>query len=115
MLGEKEHVDDLFKDLNAAITNRAEEYFLGAIIVVASKGAVEVYDGQQRLATTLVLIAAIRDYFFNSGDIETATSIAQDSLRSVDRKQLELRPHLRLSAEDNQFFVDRVLRAPNEP
>lgn len=111
----KEHVDDLLKDLNGAITKGAEEYFLGAIIVVVSKEAVEVYDGQQRLATTLILIAAIRDFFFNSGDTKTADSIAQGSIRSVERKQLELRPHLRLSAEDNQYFVDRVLRAPNEP
>jgi hypothetical protein len=110
----KEHVDDLFKDLNGAITKGADEYFLGSIIVVISKETIEVYDGQQRLATTLILIAAIRDHFFNSGDIETANSIAQESLRSVERKKLELRPHMRLSAEDNQFFVDRVLRSPNE-
>ena len=111
---QKEHVDDLLKDLNAAITSGAEEYFLGAIIVVASKGSVEVFDGQQRLATTLILIAAIRDFFFNSGDEPTATSIAQESIRSVERRQLEMRPHLRLSADDNQYFEDRVLRAPNE-
>jgi hypothetical protein len=62
-----------------------------------------------------VLIAAIRDFFFNSNDTKTADSIAQDSLRSIKRKKLELRPHLRLSADDNQFSVDRVLRSPNEP
>lgn len=112
---QKEHVDDLLKDLNAAITSAAEEYFLGAIIVVASRGSVEVFDGQQRLATTLILIAAIRDFFFSGGDEATATSIAQESIRSVERKQLEMRPHLRLSADDNQYFEDRVLRAPNEP
>lgn len=111
----REHVDDLFRDLNGAITKGAEEYFLGAIIVVASKQSTEVYDGQQRLATTMILIAAIRDFFFKNKDIKTADSIAQESLRSVERRQLELRPHLRLSAEDNQFFVDRVLRAPSEP
>ena len=36
-------------------------------------------------------------------------------MRSVERKQLELRPHFRLSTEDNQYFVDRILRAPDEP
>ena len=61
-----------------------------------------------------MLIAAIRDFFWSSNDIKTADSIAQDSLRSVERKQLELRPHLRLSVEDNQFFVDRILRTPDE-
>ena len=82
----KEHVDDLLKDLNAAITKGAGEYFLGAIIVVAFKNSFEVYDGQQRLATTLILIGAIRDFFYNSNDIKTAESIAHDSLRSVERR-----------------------------
>ncbi len=84
----KEHVDDLLKDLNAAITKGSEEYFLGAIIVVPSKSAVEVYDGQQRLATTLILIGAIRDFFHRSNDQQTAETIARDSLRSVERRNL---------------------------
>src|SRR5438128_2149759 len=52
------HVADLFTDLNGAITAKAEEYFLGTIIVVAPNKAdfVEVYDGQQRIATTMILI-----------------------------------------------------------
>jgi len=60
------HVEDLFKDLNGAITQRADEYFLGSVIVVNPPGQpnfIEVYDGQQRIATTMILIAAIRDFF----------------------------------------------------
>jgi uncharacterized protein with ParB-like and HNH nuclease domain len=63
----KEHVEDLYKDLNGALTTNAEEYFLGTIVVVMRPKSkdIEVYDGQQRLATSMILIAAIRDYFFN--------------------------------------------------
>ena len=35
---EKEHVEDLYSDLNGAIENGHEEYFLGAVIVVVHKG-----------------------------------------------------------------------------
>lgn len=113
----EEHVSDLYKDLNAAIHANDEEYFLGSIIVVVAKQGdnVEVYDGQQRLATSMILIAAIRDYFFESGDEKTAEAIANHSLRSVDRKSLELATHFRLSAQDNEFFTNRVLRNPREP
>src|ERR1019366_775791 len=38
----------------------------------------------------------------------TAESIAIHSLRSVDRRSLGLRPHLQLSNEDNQFFIDYI-------
>src|ERR1700690_234891 len=56
----RSHVEDLFTDLNGAITTGASEYFLGSIIVVNpldQSTVIEVYDGQQRLATTMILIA----------------------------------------------------------
>ena len=62
------HVEDLFKDLNGAITSNAEEYFLGSVVVVnppKRANFIEVYDGQQRIATTMILIAAVRDFFWN--------------------------------------------------
>ncbi|MCU1340696.1 MAG: hypothetical protein JWN92_119 [Candidatus Acidoferrum typicum] len=61
---EREHVTDLYQDFSKAIDDGGGEYFLGAIVVV--KGAMdklEVNDGQQRLATSTILVAAIRDYF----------------------------------------------------
>src|SRR5580704_2486003 len=59
---EEEHVKALCTDLNGAVTGQAEEYFLGTIIVLIAKdhSFVEVHDGQQRLATSMMLIAGIR-------------------------------------------------------
>jgi len=110
----KEHVEDLFKDLNGAILGSDDEYFLGSIIVVRVNGGIEVYDGQQRLATSMILAAAIRDYFANAGDSVTAHTISSEVLRSMDRKTHELKSHFQLSAEDNEFFVNRILRLPSE-
>lgn len=111
---QKEHVADLLKDLNAAITKSTNEYFLGAIIVVPENGDISVYDGQQRLATTTILIAAIRDYFYKSNDRATADAVANDFLQTTDRRSHELKPHLKLNVDDNQFFVDRILRPPDD-
>jgi hypothetical protein len=110
-----EHVQDLLKDLNAALTKGADEYFLGAVIVLPNGAAVYVYDGQQRLATTTILIAAIRDYFFRTADTVTASTISNESLLTIDRRTHELRPHLKLNVDDHQFFEDRILRAPDDP
>jgi hypothetical protein len=114
---EEEHVKALCTDLNGAITGSSDEYFLGTIIVLIARNHsfVEVHDGQQRLATSMMLIAGIRDYFFNMGDTDTAEAISLRSLRSVDRRTLALRPHLQLSNNDNQFFIDYILRDPNDP
>lgn len=108
----EEHVLDLYTDLQGAYADRAE-YFLGAIIVVVNKNAegIQVYDGQQRLATTTILIGAIRDYIHKT-DKDTATNIARESLYSPERKTNILRPHLTLSATDNDYFYRSVVLNP---
>ena len=78
---EKEHVADLYQDLARAIDEGDSEYFLGAIVVVKSASdKLEVNDGQQRLATSTTLIAAIRDYFLTNGDSKTAEIIENNYL-----------------------------------
>lgn len=114
----RSHVEDLFTDLNGAITKGASEYFLGSIIVVNPPDQatlIEVYDGQQRLATTMILIAAIRDFFaLTLKDEREALTITQESLLSIARRGRET-AHFTLSASDHNFFVARVLREPNNP
>jgi hypothetical protein len=113
----KEHVEDLYSDLNGAIDNGHDEYFLGAVIVVVHGGkeGIEVYDGQQRLATCMMLISAIRDYFHKANDKDTAKTIASEFLSSPERKTNTQRSHFTLSAEDNQFFIDRIILGPDDP
>ena len=75
---EDEHVVDLYEDLARAISDGDQEYFLGSIVVVRTAATrFEVNDGQQRLATSTILIAAIRDYFLSSNDEKTASLIEQ--------------------------------------
>lgn len=63
-----EHVEDLYKDINGVIVDQTvDEYFIGSIVGIKSQGTTFIYDGQQRLATTMILIAAIRDHFYKSG------------------------------------------------
>jgi 23S rRNA maturation mini-RNase III len=115
---EPSHVEDLFTDLNGAITKGASEYFLGSIIVVNppdQSALIEVYDGQQRIATTMILIAAVRDFFALSlKDENVAKIITGDSLLSVSRRGKES-AHFTLSAADHSFFVSHVLREPEHP
>lgn len=112
---EHEHVEDLYKDINAAILNKLEEYFLGSIVGIKSQGVTHIYDGQQRLATSMILIAAIRDYFCKTGDEETARLIEDESLISKHRQSHEETAHFSLNAEDHQFFHSRILLRPDNP
>lgn len=113
---EAEHVEDLYKDIHGVIIEQeVDEYFIGSIVGIKSGASTFIYDGQQRLATTMILVAAIRDYFHAHGDSETARLIEEESLISKTRRTHEINAHFRLNAEDHNFFHTRILlRADNK-
>ena len=112
-----EHAEDLFTDLNGAIQASAEEYFLGTVIVVAPEKAnfIEVYDGQQRIATTMILLGAIRDFFFSVlKDANESHVLTGQYLISPERRG-QVVPRFLLSNADRDFFVARILCEPDDP
>ena len=112
---EEEHVSDLFTDLANAIANHASSYFLGTIVLTRGAGPLpEVSDGQQRLATTTILLAAIRNYFYSQNDEARVESLSP-FLREIDRTTTELVPKLRLNVDDNEYFTKAILSSPNSP
>jgi len=109
---ERGNVEALFDDISNAIAERESEYFLGSIVASDAErddGRLEVVDGQQRLATTTILIAAIRDHFFREGDRDRADMISTQYLFEKDIWSKEILPRLRLNDGDHDFFVKRVL------
>lgn len=62
----------------------------------------------------MILIGAIRDYFYRSDDKETSALIEADWLISKDRKSHEFSSHLALNAEDHQYFHGRILLRPDD-
>ena len=99
-----------------AIRQRANEYFLGTIVSTKQNGNPEILDGQQRLATTTILLAAIRDYHIEElDDDEGAGIIEHEYLKRMGLKSREPDPRLQLSVYDNDFFQKRILTRPDDP
>jgi hypothetical protein len=112
---EDEHVTDLLQDFNNALAQKVS-YFLGTIVITrGSDNSPEVSDGQQRLATATILLAAIRDYFFQRGDKNRAQAIEQEYLKSTDLATEQVIPRLRMNVDDNEFFRKYVLASPDSP
>ncbi len=113
----KTHVTEIFQDFANAIVNDEPEYFLGSIVVTqkGQSGRPEVVDGQQRLATSLILLAAIRDYFYNNDDPGRAASIENEFLIVCNLRTQEELPRLQLNAMDHDYFTKRVLLKPKTP
>jgi hypothetical protein len=109
---ESEHVNALLQDIHEAIRTKENEYFLGSIVVTGpSDGKHDVVDGQQRLTTISLLVAAIKDIFAGKGDHEVVVSVKGDYLASTDRKTKEKEPKLTLNEVDNELFQELIENA----
>ena len=109
-----EHINELYSDWQTARADGKDEYFMGSIVVVNADEGTLVFDGQQRLATSAILIAAIRDWFYRAGDTKTATVIENDHLVSIDRKTHDEASHFTLNLEDRDYFLKRIIRNPDD-
>lgn len=110
---EAEHVDSLLMDIQEAIKNKENEYFLGSIVVTGpGDGKYEVVDGQQRLTTVSLLVSAIKDIFSDQGDHEVVVSVKNDFLMSTDRKTKEKEPKLTLNEVDNELYQELIDESP---
>src|SRR3990167_502662 len=82
---EDQHVKTLFNDLAEAISADESEYFLGTIVGVdKALNLLEIVDGQQRLATTVIFLCEVRNYL---KDLEPIISqdITKSFLTDIDR------------------------------
>jgi len=91
-----------------------DEYFLGSIVIKQSSdgSAPEIVDGQQRLATSTILLAAIRDFFANKNDVSRVEGLEKDYLFSTDFRTQDKSPRLTLNGSDQSYFMDTVLERP---
>lgn len=116
---ENEHVERLLEDLSAQMNKNERTYFLGTIVLAHDdQGNLVVADGQQRLATTSILIAAIRDYLWqtdNPSDKKTAEKYQRRYLLEYDEDHDEDSPKLYLNAMDRDYFAKAILAAPDDP
>ncbi len=96
-------VKQLFQDLARAIDEG--DYFLGTIVTIPREnGVLELIDGQQRLATIAILLAAIRDYVKYKESV-LAESVNNEFLTGIDRNKRQRIPKLILNLDDNELFA----------
>lgn len=85
-----------------------QEYFLGSVVLVDQKDSHLVLDGQQRLATSAILLSAIRD-FVRPLKNDAATRISQRFLTDIDDAQNRRIYKITLNRYDREFFKREVL------
>lgn len=100
-------VTTLLQDFSQAIGEDEAGYFLGTVVTIPLKTSLEVVDGQQRLATTAILLTCIYEYL-KPIEPDLAESIRNDFLVGYDRIRRQHLPKLTLNLRDNDFFRAQI-------
>ncbi|WP_433930381.1 DUF262 domain-containing protein [Curtobacterium flaccumfaciens] len=106
-----DQVRDFCQDLASAFNTDPKEHFMGTIVLSRQDGdRMTVIDGQQRLATTALLLAAIRDHYASHGEDKRAESLDKSFLTIFDDESGHDEPRLTLNTEDDEFFRTFIVR-----
>src|SRR3990172_6019946 len=81
-----EEIGEYWSDLRSAFGESIPEHFLGTIVLTRQGRPPRdtIIDGQQRLATTAILLAALRDEFKVRGDSKRADIVQKEFLSTSD-------------------------------
>lgn len=117
-------LEDLWDDLEEVLSDDSEEHFFGQIVTNTSENGYEVIDGQQRLITSTLLLAAIRDVAKKfTSDQKFSSQLSEDERYSARRKVDDIQenyllasnlktPILTLPDENDvaSFFTDLLIK-----
>jgi hypothetical protein len=81
----QDYVEEFIRDIEEAISAERETYFCGLMVFTATSAATfKVLDGQQRLATTLMLFSAVRNWLSTFGEYDPLRNQVNDYLGSQE-------------------------------
>ncbi|MEU4876881.1 DUF262 domain-containing protein [Streptomyces sp. NPDC021608] len=102
-----------FKESRESGRESSAEYFIGPVVTITgdSKQGRSLLDGQQRLTTSTILIAAIRDILWGMRSpegISSANNIQRDYIARKSGRKEPMEYFLVLSLFDRDFFRDHI-------
>ncbi|KAB2813102.1 DUF262 domain-containing protein [Pimelobacter simplex] len=111
----KDEVLAYWHDLRAAMVAEQPVYFLGTVVLTrGGNDRSTVIDGQQRLATTSMLLAAIRDIFLEYGDPVSAAQVTSQYVTSTSLLSQLTEPRLLLNHVDRRAYQSFVVDPSQE-
>lgn len=108
----EEEVDDLWQDI---LENIDSGHFIGSVVLSKiDEDAFHVIDGQQRLTTLVLLLAAIRDQYAHLGDVVGEARVQQFFVRNAYAKD-DAKYRLKSGQANWRFLRKFVIAAPTDP
>lgn len=113
---EKEKVEQLFDDLHDAMARKDKFYFIGMMVFIRDEaGMLRVLDGQQRLATSMIILSAIRSWFSSNmaPDDKDDSKIQEAFIGGADFGETAITPKLTLNFNNRDVFQEHVIGPTN--
>jgi len=113
---EKEQLNDFWSDMERSIS-AGGDYFLGSFVLSNEDQAdyVSIIDGQQRVVTTTILLASMRDIYAVNGKEKLASSLDEKYLQEHDVIQDKNRRRIKLNTDDDDYYVNHILMNVDVP
>ncbi len=106
----EDEVTQLFLDIEEARLSDSDYYFLGLMVFIpAETGDYTILDGQQRMATSLIILSAIRTWLRGFGFDRDADQIQSTFIARRELGEDELYPRLILNEVNNHSFYSYVI------
>jgi uncharacterized protein with ParB-like and HNH nuclease domain len=100
----EDEVSQFWEDIWQGVQTRTEHFLGPAVVRTTQEGhSYEIIDGQQRLTTTLILLAAIRNCYGERGD-PLAGTLQSTYFGHIDRRTRETIPKFKMNSVNNETF-----------
>ncbi len=108
---DEDRVGQFLDDLLDAMARGDNFYFVGLMVFMSSQdGRLTVLDGQQRLATAVIIIAAMRAWFGGIAKYaKNANRLQEDFIGRAELGEQEIQPKLTLNYYNNTSFQELVV------
>jgi hypothetical protein len=101
---EKEQVEQFWRD---TVVENTADYFIGSVVLYEEDGSLGIVDGQQRITTIVMLLAALRDAF----DENNLGELAKGLQEILEKRDVENRKRFALRTETSfPYLQDKILR-----
>ena len=111
-------VEQFLDDVVGAMQDGGPDYFLGLLVLVDTENPeerrYEILDGQQRLATTTMVYAAIRQWLRDNGEDDEAGKLQKEFIGISEIGESEDEPRLILNVNNRDTFEEAVVNPCSE-
>lgn len=107
-----DRVEKLFDDLEEALDRGDQFYFIGLMVFMREGERLRVLDGQQRLATAIIIFSALKAWFAPS-DPQTSAKIMYDFIGRTEYGDAAATPKITLNRNNDDRFQQHVVKGTN--